>query len=207
MNQQKPMTIWHYLLSRDALMTIIIPIVLYNIMFWVMGTGIAVLMVALYSGGVQLFSRRRGSLAIIVLIMVSGVSHYLYLHGYALFNISKENVFLSISGALSVVVVFSFYSFMGQPVVQTMAEQAMPRLKDIPAYGTALYARVWHEVSIVWILVFLLKAFGVYMLSCQNSVSIDTIIFIGGWPLTLLMVMFSFRWPKYRWKSNAHNKE
>ncbi|WP_274713772.1 hypothetical protein [Xenorhabdus bovienii] len=124
-----------------------------------------------------------------------------------MFNISQENVFLSISGALSVVVVFSFYSFMGQPVVQTMAEQAMPRLKDIPAYGTALYARVWHEVSIVWILVFLLKAFGVYMLSRQNSVPIDTIIFIGGWPLTLLMVMFSFRWPKYRWKSNAHNKE
>ncbi|MDE9486005.1 hypothetical protein [Xenorhabdus bovienii] len=207
MNQQKPMTIWHYLLSRDALMTIIIPIVLYNIIFWIMGAGIAVLMVALYSGGVQLFSRRKGSLAIIVLIMVSGVSHYLYLHGYALFNISQENVFLSISGALSVVVVFSFYSFMGQPVVQTMAEQAMSRLKDIPAYGTALYARVWHEVSIVWILVFLLKAFGVYMLSRQNSVPIDTIIFIGGWPLTLLMVMFSFRWPKYRWKSNAHNKE
>ncbi|WP_274713771.1 hypothetical protein [Xenorhabdus bovienii] len=51
MNQQKPMTIWHYLLSRDALMTIIIPIVLYNIIFWIMGAGIAVLMVALYSGG------------------------------------------------------------------------------------------------------------------------------------------------------------
>ncbi|MDC9623450.1 hypothetical protein PSI22_17855 [Xenorhabdus sp. XENO-7] len=206
MNQQKPMTIWHYLLSRDALMTIIIPIVLYNIIFWIMGAGIAVLMVALYSGGVQLFSRRRGSLAIIALIIVSGVSHYLYLHGYTLFNISKENVFLSISGALSVVVVFSFYSFMGQPVIQTMAEQAMPRLKNIPAYGTALYTRVWHEVSIVWMLVFLLKAFGIYMLSRQNSVPIDTIIFIGGWPLTLLMVMFSFRWPKYRWKSNAHNK-
>ncbi|OTA14406.1 hypothetical protein Xvie_03730 [Xenorhabdus vietnamensis] len=205
MNQQKPMTIWHYLLSRDALMTIIVPLALYNIMFWIMGVGIAVLAVALYSGGIQLVSRQRSSLAIVVLIMISGGSHYLYLHGYTLFNISKENVFLSVSGALSVVVVFSFYSLMRQPIIQTIAEQAMPRLKSIPAYGTALYTRVWHEVTIAWVLVFSLKAIGIYILSRQSNVPIDVIIFISGWPLTFLMVLFSFRWPKYRWKSNAQN--
>ncbi|CAM3687457.1 hypothetical protein [Xenorhabdus thuongxuanensis] len=205
MNQQKPMTIWHYLLSRDAIMTIIIPIVLYNIMFWIMGVGTAVLTVAFYSGGVQLVSRQRSSLAIAVFIMVSGSSHYLYLHGYTLFNISKENVFLSVSGALSVVVVFSFYSLMGQPIIRTIAEKAMPRLKSIPAYGTTLYTRVWHEVTIGWILIFLLKAMGIYILSRQSSVPIDVIIFISGWPLTFLMILFSFHWPKYRWKSNKHS--
>ncbi|CDG22542.1 conserved membrane protein of unknown function [Xenorhabdus poinarii G6] len=206
MNQQKPMTIWHYLLSRDGVMTIIIPIVLYNIMFWIMGVGIAVLTVVLYSGVVQLVSRQRGSLSIVVLIVVSGGSHYLYLHGYTLFNISEENVFLSVSGALTVVVVFSFYSLIRLPIIQIIAEQAMPRLKSIPAYGTALYTRVWHEVTVAWILVFSLKAMGIYILSRQSNIPIDIIIFISGWPLTFLMILFSFRWAKYRWKSNAYNK-
>lgn len=31
---QRSMTIWHYLMSRDACITIITPIVLYNIAFW-----------------------------------------------------------------------------------------------------------------------------------------------------------------------------
>ncbi|PHM71851.1 hypothetical protein [Xenorhabdus kozodoii] len=205
MNQQKSMTIYHYLLSRDAIMTLIIPIILYNIMYWIMGVGIAVLTVALYSGGLQLVSRQRNSLFIVFFIMASGGSHYLYLHGYTLFNINKESVFLSVSGALSVVVIFGFYSVIKQPIIRTIAEQAMPRLKSIPAYGTALYTRAWHEVTIAWILIFSLKAAGVYILSFQSNVPIDVIIFISGWPLTILMILFSFHWPKYRWKSNLNN--
>ncbi|CDJ79152.1 Hypothetical protein SMB2099_4538 [Serratia marcescens SMB2099] len=104
------------------------------------------------------------------------------------------------------VVVFGFYSLVGKPMIRTLAEQAMPRLKDIPVYGTAQYAKVWHEVSLAWILVFLLKAVGVYGLSMREDLPVDTIIFICGWPLTLLMVLFSFYWPKYRWTSHLRKK-
>ncbi|MFI8415593.1 hypothetical protein ACQKDS_03910 [Serratia sp. NPDC078593] len=196
-----PMTIWHYLLSRDACITILTPIVLYNIAFWWGGAGIALLVTALYSAAVELLRKRGGTFSVMALILVSGFSHYLYLRGYAPFGIKKENVFLAISGALSVVVVFSFYSLIGRPMIRTLAEQAMPRLKSIPVYGTPQYARIWHEVSLMWIWVFLLKAIGVYLLSQRDDVPVDAIIFICGWPLTLLMVLFSFYWPKYRWTS------
>ncbi|MEY4922664.1 MAG: hypothetical protein ACRCUG_03550 [Yersinia sp. (in: enterobacteria)] len=199
---QKPMTVWHYLSSRDARITIIIPIMLYNIVFWWGGAGVALLVTALYSGTVELLNKRSGSLSVIALILVSGFSHYLYLHGYAPFAIKKENVFIAVSGAASVVMVFGIYSLMGRPVIRTLAEQAMPRLKNIPAYGTPQYARAWHEVSIAWLLVFLLKAVGVYVLSRREDLPLDTIIFMTGWPLTLLMVLFSFYWPKYRWASH-----
>ncbi|CAI1176724.1 Uncharacterised protein [Serratia quinivorans] len=204
--RQQPMTVWHYLLSRDARITIITPIVLYNLAFWWGGAGIALLVTALYSGVVELLNKRGGSLSVIALILVSGFSHYLYLHGYAPFAIKKENVFLAVSGALSVVGVFGFYSLVGRPMIRTLAEQAMPMLKSIPAYGTPQYAKVWHEVSLAWILVFLLKAVGVYVLSQRQDVPVDTIIFMGGWPLTLLMVLFSFYWPKYRWTSHRRAK-
>ncbi|NLU15429.1 hypothetical protein [Serratia liquefaciens] len=203
---QKSMTVWHYLLSRDARITIIAPIVLYNIAFWWGGAGLALLVTALYSGAVELLTKRSGSLSVIALILVSGFSHYVYLHGYAPFAIKKENVFLSVSGALSVVIVFAFYSLIGKPMVRTLAEQAMPMLKSIPAYGTPQYAKVWHEVSLAWILVFLLKAIGVYTLSHREDLPVDTIIFMSGWPLTLLMVWFSFYWPKYRWTSHLRAK-
>ncbi|MBH2547223.1 hypothetical protein I5Q23_20130 [Serratia marcescens] len=203
---QRSMTIWHYLMSRDACITIITPIVLYNIAFWWGGAGFALLLTAIYSGAVEIFNKRSGSLSVIALILVSGVSHYLYLRGYAPFAVKKENVFLAVSGASSVVVVFGFYSLVGKPMIRTLAEQAMPRLKDIPVYGTAQYAKVWHEVSLAWILVFLLKAVGVYGLSMREDLPVDTIIFICGWPLTLLMVLFSFYWPKYRWTSHLRKK-
>lgn len=199
---QRPMTIWHYLLSRDAFITIIVPILLYNIVFWRNGAGLALLATFLYSAAAEVMNKRSGSLSVIALILVSGFCHYLYLHGYAPFAIKKENVFLSVSGALSVVVVFSCYSLAGRPLIRTLAEQAMPGLKNIPVYGTAQYARVWHEVSVAWILVFLLKAIGVYALSTRKDLSVDSMIFMGGWPLTLLMVLFSFYWPKYRWTSH-----
>ncbi|PHM46871.1 hypothetical protein [Xenorhabdus miraniensis] len=201
MTKQQSISIWRYLLSRDAIMTILIPIMLYNIAFRFGGVGIALLLTGLYSLVLKFISKTKGSLIVVALILVSGMSHYLYIHGHKLFTIKQEDVFLSVSGAISTIIVFCFYSLLGRPVVQTLAEQAMPRLKTIAVYGTPLYARVWQEVSMAWILVFLLKAIGLYALSDKGGLPINSLIFLCSSPLTLLMILFSFYWPRYRWKS------
>lgn len=205
MGHPPSLTVWRYLRSRDALLTIIIPVILYNIAFLQWGAGIALLITAIYSGVLQLFSRWQGYLPIIALILVSGLSHYLYLEGVMLLGIHQESVFLSISGALSTVIVFAIYSIKGRPVIQILAEQATPDLKTLPVYGTPQYVRVWNEVSLVWILVYLVKAIIIYLLSLQPGLPMDTLVLISGWPLTLLLVIFSFRWPKHRWTSHAHD--
>ncbi|MEQ9903576.1 hypothetical protein [Pectobacterium aroidearum] len=206
MSQTSSLTVWQYLRSRDALLTIIMPIVIYNIAFWQGGAGVALLITAVYSGVLQYFSRQKGSLAIIALILMSGFSHYLYLKGYNLLGIEHESVFLSISGAVSMVVVFGFYSLRGRPVIRTLAEQATPTLKTLPVYDTPLYAKVWHEISLCWILVYLLKAIMIYTLSTFPQLPMDLIVIISGWPITLMMVAFSFQWPKYRWASQTDSK-
>ncbi|MEQ9887564.1 hypothetical protein [Pectobacterium zantedeschiae] len=205
MSDTPSLTVWQYLVSRDAILTIILPIIIYNIAFWQWGAGAALLITAIYSGVLQYISRWKGYLPIIALILVSGLSHYLYLEGYMLFDIKQESVFLSVSGAMSTVIIFSIYSMLGRPVIQTLAEQATPRLKTLPNYGTPRYTKIWNEVSLVWILAYLIKAIVIYTLSHRPGLPMDTLVLISGWPLTLLLVIFSFKWPKYRWSSHARD--
>ncbi|WP_340620614.1 hypothetical protein [Xenorhabdus siamensis] len=207
MTQQQPMSIWNYLLSRDALMTIIIPIVLYNLVFHLGGVGAALLLTTLYSILLKFISKTKGIWVVIVLMLVSGINHFLYIHGYTLFDIKQEEVFRSVSSAASLVSVFCFYSLIGKPAARTMAEQAMPRLKMSTVYGTPLYVRVWHEVSIAWIFVYSLKTVGLYFFSNRKGFPIDDFIFFCGHPLTLLMIIFSYYWPKYRWKKAKRKSE
>ncbi|WP_108649572.1 hypothetical protein [Dongshaea marina] len=201
MKTDEPKGIWSYLLSRDARMTIILPIIIYNASFWLWSAGAALVLTALYSGVVELYAKERSSLSIVLLILVSGVCHYLYLHGYTLLGIRQESVFLSVSGALSVVVVFMFYSFIGRPFIRGLAEKSMPRLKTIPAYGTPAYSKVWRELSFLWIVIYLIKAVFIYQVSYHKGLPVELFVLLAGWPLTLAMVFFSFYWPKYRWSS------
>ncbi|MCL9779885.1 hypothetical protein M9194_00365 [Vibrio sp. S4M6] len=199
MNDKKSIGVWSYLMSPEARLTIIIPILLYNIMFWMSGVGAALLVTAFYSAIVELFSKKSGSLSIIALILVSGGIHYLYLHGYTLFGIHSESVFLSLAGSLSVIVVFGFYSLIGKPVVRTLAENARPKLFQLPVYGTKKYIKVWQEVSLGWILAYAVKGLAVILFAKDMPNFVDYFVFIGAWPLTLVMIAFSIYWPSYRW--------
>lgn len=86
-----------YLRTPEARMTIIVPILIYNITFWGVGAGMALVATACYLAVMEIFSKRSGSLSIIALILVSGSTHYLYLHGYTLFDIKQESVFLLVA--------------------------------------------------------------------------------------------------------------
>ncbi|UMO88166.1 hypothetical protein HP572_00700 [Pectobacterium sp. PL64] len=61
------------------------------------------LITAIYSGVLKLISRWQGYLPIIALILVSGLSDYLYLEGVILFDIHQESFFLSVCDAISTV--------------------------------------------------------------------------------------------------------
>ncbi|WP_337969481.1 hypothetical protein [Vibrio pectenicida] len=206
MSNKNPIGIGSYLLSHEARMTIIIPILLYNIVFWVLGAGPALIITACYSAMFEVFSQRTGSLSIIALILISGCVHYLYLHGYRFFKIGEESVLLSVGGSLSVILVFGFYSFIGRPVVRIQAENALPRLTQLPVYGTPKYAQVWQEVSIAWIFAYAVKALLVVMLSSDLPNYADYFVFIGAWPLTIAMIIFSFYWPSFRLASEKSIK-
>ncbi|QUX98147.1 hypothetical protein C0J08_11735 [Marinomonas sp. CT5] len=201
MADNKNIGVMSYFLSPEARLTIIVPVVLYNITFWYFGAGSALLVTAFYSGLLEIFSKQSRSLSIIALILISGSAHFLYLNGYTFFGIKQESVFLSVGGSITVILVFCFYSLIGRPVVRTQAENALPSLKQSPFYGTEKYSRVWQEVSLVWIIVYGLKGIVVVLLSQDMPSYVDTAVFLDAWPLTLLLIAFSYYWPSFRWSS------
>lgn len=61
MSDKTSMSVWSYLLSSEARMTIIVPILIYNLVFWGVRAGAALIVTACYSALLELFSKRSGS--------------------------------------------------------------------------------------------------------------------------------------------------
>ncbi|KLU15818.1 MULTISPECIES: hypothetical protein [Xenorhabdus] len=204
MSQNTPFTFLHYLHSRAALLNIIIPLALYYGVLYLIGIGTALLASAVWAAFLALQSKnRQATLAIVLMILLSGLCHYLFLYHFALLPVQREDVFLSLNGALTVAVVFLFYSLRGEPVIRTLAEQARPQLKTLNIYGSPVYFRVWQEMSLMWIVVYLCKAILVYLLYRLHNPLLDIFLFVVGWPLVLVMIFFSVRWPRYRWQGKT----
>jgi len=79
------------------------------------------------------------------------------------------------------------------------AEQSRPQLTELSIYGSPQYQRVWQEISLTWVIVYLFKAILIYLLYYLNNTSLSLALFIASWPLTIAMIFFSVRWPRYRW--------
>lgn len=207
MAQKNTFSFWRYLRSRAALLNIMAPLALYNGAFFLSGVGMAVLLSAIWAGVLALRSGdRQATLSVALMILLSGASHYLFLRHPAWLPIRQEAVFLSLSGALTVAIVFLCYSLRGRPVVRTLAEQALPKLTTLPVYGTPAYDRVWQEVSLTWVMIYLLKTALVYGLYRHAVPWLATFLLLAGWPLTLGMIFFSIRWPRYRWRRMAKKR-
>ncbi|WP_338883089.1 hypothetical protein [Xenorhabdus sp. TH1] len=204
MSQNTPFTFLHYLRSRTALLNIIIPLALYYSALYLFGIGTALLVSAVWAAFLALQSKnRQATLAVVLMILLSGLCHYLFLRHPAWLPVQREDVFLSLSGALTVAVVFLFYSLRGESVIQILAEQARPQLRTLNIYGSPAYFRVWREISLTWIIVYLCKAILVYLLYHLHSPLLNTFLLVVGWPLTLAMICFSVRWPRYRWQAKT----
>ncbi|WP_312979548.1 hypothetical protein [Atlantibacter sp.] len=206
MTQNTPYTFLHYLRSRAAILNIVIPLALYYGALYRVGIGAALIASAVWATLLALQSNnRKATLAVVLMLLLSGCCHYLFLRQPTWLPVLREDVFLSLTGALTVAVVFLFYSLRGAPVIQTFAEQARPQLTTLNIYGTPAYRRVWQEISLTWIFVYLSKALLVYLLYHFHSPLLNTSLLVVGWPLTLAMIFFSVRWPHYRWQTKTQH--
>ncbi|CAG9001592.1 MAG: hypothetical protein CENE_03615 [Candidatus Celerinatantimonas neptuna] len=205
MNSREPYFL-NYLRSPIALETIIFPIILNTLIFWVWGAGSALLVTIIYGGLIELRRKEGRSVSIILLLLCSGAFHYLYLKGFRPFGIHSEAVILSLSSALSVVIIFGIYSLINRPILQVFAEQAAPHLRTLDVSTKPLYRRVWHEISIVWIVINILKLFVIYGAYCCHFSHLKTLIFVCGWPLTVFLIALSFQWPKWRWRRGKQSQ-
>lgn len=204
MTQTTHYTFLHYLSSRAAMLNIVVPLVLYNGALYSVGIDAALLVSAAWAAFLALQSNnRQATLSVVLMVLLAGFCHLLFLRHPAWLPVQREDVFLSLSGAVTVAVVFLFYALRGKPVIQTFAEQARPQLTTLTIYGTPTYRRVWQEISLTWIAVYFGKAMLIYLLYHFHSTSLNTSLLVVGWPLMLAMIFFSVRWPRYRWQAKV----
>ncbi|WP_298774087.1 hypothetical protein [uncultured Shewanella sp.] len=199
-NEVKQNMFLRYLSSRSALENIMVPIILYTVMFWCFGAGWAVISTAIYGVCVALIRKGENTLSVVLLLLFSGGCHYAFSKGFTPFGITQESVFLSVSSAVSMLVILSAYSLVNRPMIKGLAESGLPYLKTLPISETALYHRVWHEVSMVWIIAQAIKLLVVLIWAQEGNKSLDMIVFLFSWPYTVALIAFSVKWPKKRWQ-------
>jgi len=179
------------ILSRYILMTIILPLVIYNIGEMIYGVGLALILSTVW----LVYLNRNfsvGNIYTISSIMIlSGAFHFLWNAYPSLFFIKREDVFLSITGSVSVVLVFVYGMLMGNRTIQNFAEQANPKMKEMPLYGTEKYRRAWLNIDLSWIVALTLKVILLLFFQKYYYLLIGYVVFILGWPLTVFLIYLS----------------
>ncbi|WP_241650056.1 hypothetical protein [Rosenbergiella collisarenosi] len=179
------------ILSRYILMTIILPLVIYNIGEMIYGVGLALILSVVW----LVYLNRKfpiGNIYTISGVMIlSGAFHSLWNAYPSLFFINREDVFLSITGSVSVVLVFFYGMLTGKQTIRNFAEQANPKMKEIPLYGTEKYRRAWMNIDISWIVVLILKVMLLLYFQKYHYLSVGYLMFFLGWPLTIFLIYLS----------------
>lgn len=179
------------ILSRYIVMTIILPLVIYNIGDMIAGVGLALILSMLW----LVFLNRKFSngniYAISGVVILSGAFHLLWNTYPSLFFIKREEVFLSITGSISVVVIFSYGLLTGKQTIRNFAERANPKINKIPLYGTEKYRRAWVTIDLIWIVIFSIKVILLLFLQKIDYLSMNYLLFFLGWPLTIFLIYVS----------------
>ncbi|MDF2154572.1 hypothetical protein [Vibrio sp. CAU 1672] len=98
--------------------------------------------------------------------------------------------------------VFLLFALVNKPLPRLFAEVAQPDLKQWDFSQAVHYQRIWHEVSMVWVLGYLGKATVFIAFHPLNESDLAILTIILGWPLHVGLLMFSvpyvnFRFQKY----------
>ena len=188
----------HIILSPYILMTTILPLIIYNVGNVISGPELALTLSFLWA----IFLRVKFSLGnfypIICMIIVSGIFHLLWNMHPGVFYIKREDVFLSLTGTFSALIIFLYGIFIGKGTIQRFAEVAKPEIKKTPFYGSDKYKKTWRQVDIIWVTGMSIKVLLLFIFYKYSPTSTGTTLFILGWPLTILLIYLSVHWPVRR---------
>jgi len=172
-------------------MTIILPLVIYNIGEMIYGVGLALILSTVWLVYLNRNFPVGNIYAISSVTILSGAFHFLWNAYPSLFFIKREDVLLSITGSVSVVLVFVYGMLMGKPTIQNFAEQANPKMKEMPLYETEKYRNAWLNIDLSWIFALTLKVILLLYFQKYHYLSIGYLVFILGWPLTIFLIYLS----------------
>ncbi len=189
MNSDSLKIIKQILFNRDAVLSMILPALLYGLVYHYFGLVEAVIVSGLYAGCSSFFLK--SAKFIVFVFSVFGLIE-ICLIGLLPEKWLVDTIFIkSVIGALQTAIVFLVFSLLGKPVPKLFAEVASPELKEWDFSTTKAYLNIWQKVSYTWVAVYVAKAMLFIAFYPMTTDSLVTFNLVLGWPLYLGLIAFS----------------
>lgn len=177
------------LFNRSAMLSMIVPAMLYVVVYRYLGLSAAVLITGLYGLGISLVLKSLGYLALafalfgLVEVVIVTLAPAAWLVDLVYFKM--------VLGAVQSVLIFMVFAILGKPIPQLFAEAGQPDLLNWSFSKTAAYRRVWQQASAIWVLGYSIKAL---ILWWQYPISESTVAVLNvalGWPVHASLLVIS----------------
>lgn len=181
-----------FLTTKQSIVNILFPIIIYSISFYYMNIDSAILLSAAYAVIILLIDRKQAKLPILLLLIITGFFQYSYDIGLFTLHIKNEGVFLAIMNSITLSVIFFLYTFFKYPIIRIFAEMGSFFSKPLNEKNK----KPWVNISYIWVVVYLAKAIVIFIVNKNLPLETSSLVYITSWPLTIFMVYISIKYIK-----------
>ncbi|MDD5465026.1 MAG: hypothetical protein PHP73_01610 [Candidatus Omnitrophica bacterium] len=102
---------------------------------------------------------------------------------------------------LTVGVIFMASLLFKRSLMQMFADSAGARIPQ-EILRSMYYGKAWRIVTFVWAAVYILFALALVLLKARNLKIVGLIDMFAGWPLMIILFLFTLKFPAWYWKNN-----
>ena len=102
---------------------------------------------------------------------------------------------------LIVGVIFMASLLFKRSLMQMFADSASAQMPQ-EILRSVYYGKAWRIVTFVWAIVYILFALVLVLLKACNLKIVGLIDMLAGWPLMIILFLFTLKFPAWYWKNN-----
>ncbi|TQV65976.1 DUF3159 domain-containing protein [Exilibacterium tricleocarpae] len=189
MNTESINTIKQVLFNREAVLSMILPALIYGLTYWYFDLVEAVVASGIYAIVASFFLKSTKYVAFIFALfgLIELCIIWLIPDSWLL-----ETLFIkSLIGALQVAIIFILFSLFKEPIPKLFAEAGSPELRDWDFSSTKTCLNIWQSLSYIWVSVYFFKALILISFYPVDADTLVTLNLLLGWPLHVGLIVFS----------------
>jgi|GEM_PF-3645483 len=201
MKTDRPNIMKQVLRSPIMLFDVLIPLVAYNLISSLWGMWAALVFTVVWAV-LNHFTRKRSSPFVIIVVLLLGSFHLVWEYMPQLHFVHQENVAVGILSSLAIILACVFQEkVLDRSPIGDIAEAARPSLLNLKQKNPAYYRNVWKRVSTVWCITYAVKILVLLVVNSGASGISSDVCMLLNWPMTLLLIVFSIKWPQARFQA------
>jgi hypothetical protein len=123
-----------------------------------------------------------------IIVVIAGKNPRMYLYVLALDNLIMGVIFMA-------------SLLFKRSLMQLFADSASAQMPQ-EILRSVYYGKAWRIVTFVWAIVYILFALALVLLKACNLKIVGLIDMLAGWPLMIILFLFTLKFPAWYWKNN-----